>query len=309
MLYHRVIKTDFIETKGHEDLHYFFNFSGREEERLKLDISDMTKDQVLDLLKKYIAAFPSSRSTIGVICSGLNDYREYYNKGDEAIEPIATWMLIDGFIAPNHGSTYLFTERDLRELAKFLDPRQQYIVYALYEGLKGTGTYDFYFVETSDVDYNNKTISCGGKTIPITSEFIDVINRAKNYDLSASKVSYATSTIEGKNRYNNLVYKNVLTTDTMQAQQSQLRVTLFAIRKQLGLECFTQSNLLYSGFLNQVYKHGFLTDPKEITFNFLRDEKIRELLERYDMPCNAKTALSRRKNTLCEYLTLYPNKL
>ena len=105
-----------MEAKQYEALQFFFNYSGFEEEKLKLDIGDFSLDMLIQLFKKFMQTFPDQGRSIGALCTGLNAYRKYYHgihTDLNEIENIVPWMLIDGLEPPKSDSLYLSTEEGI----------------------------------------------------------------------------------------------------------------------------------------------------------------------------------------------------
>lgn len=263
--YLRECKESIYEDNTISLIERIFNSTELEENAFDKDISEFNDDEAIDYLKSLNS---KSRQRLKVYSWYLSRYRSWYwNKQNiqNVLDPFddrTIDKIIEGVIPDSTLSEQIITEDLLKEYIEIEpDYINKFIVISLWYGIKGDEYIDLVNLKISDLDETNKTVKLQSGRIV----------KADDYFIVHMKKAYSTDTyikpIQGMNRnINQLKYVNSdyiirrtanskdITAYNNPVQVKFINARLFLIRKNIGNENFTVSNIYKNGLINYIKK-------------------------------------------------------
>lgn len=264
-MYNSTQKTEFLEASDYHEtsielIKLIFNNVETEEIRLQKDLSRFTEIEVQELLKSFNS---KSKARLRMTCAYLSGYYKWcLNNGlTEIKDNPYDANKVDGFILNIIPSDiieekYFNHDAFISKLKKIKDNTNQFIVYAIYSGIKGDEYVELTNLKITDLDEVKKTVRLiTGRTVNVNDMFIDLMKKANECTY------YFADGIEKSNLYGRYSYAEsgyVLKSCGNGSHAKKpiglliINPRLAVIKKQVGNEFFTVSTIYKNGLINYV---------------------------------------------------------
>jgi hypothetical protein len=271
-----------------ETIKMIFSSSAKVEAQFEKDLAEFNRPQVIDLLKSFNS---KSRHYLTAICiffadyynwclsEGLVDITNVINQYDSSltkgiIEEIVPIEFIEG--------KYFIKQDVLEYLDKIPDPRNKFIMYAIFSGVKGEDYYDLTHLRMENLHEKRKVVELeNGRMHPVDDLFIRSMKEAD------SATAYYPDGVVAYNKFHRNEYdKSVYvlkscrlgTVDTPINRQI-ITVAIALMQKQTGNKFISVSTLYKNGLISFIKEHY---EQKGISFETALLDEINGKLYTYD---------------------------
>lgn len=300
-MYNEQLKKEFLEQykiiTNVNFIENIFNKCEPYEKLYKKDVCNFIREEILELCKSFGL---SSLATLRTRISILNSYTNYCCENQMSIDNINHYLEVtknDLQLCLNQflQERRYITEEVLQEyLLNIINPCDQFLLCAFYEGFAGKNYEEISEVVMSDFDLKNKTVTlCTGRTIPVSDQLI------RYAAISANTYVYSSGKLEGSNNPkladipNVFKYrKNVSGADIPENAKRRIIKRIAKIKKDLNAPEITIPRLKNSGFISKIKKEAKLNGMKEI--DFLYSDEASSIKEIYGVSLLEKYMLNER---------------
>ncbi|MFR2314887.1 hypothetical protein [Terrisporobacter sp.] len=258
----------------------------------------MTKDQIRILERIYttLQQYFGDKPIKDLGEEELKKYCKLYWCNDVTVATARGYLLYVNEVLKNEGNPYkmhvedfnckiirhgYITKKELDQCINDLEnPQDQFIIYALFEGIMGDKFEELRFLKKNQVDLKKRTIDLGDRTIRMNVEFTEIIASAleqHEYYLINFRDGAKVTTYD-LNEYSEFVLKSRKTKNTLDGLApfgyEGLRARVKRINAFLGME-FTPDTLIKSGYAYKLYKKfdGNINSTK--VDNFIKKNKLK----------------------------------
>lgn len=247
-----------------------FERCAEREASLNKDIADFTKSEVKDF---YTSLKLVSIDTLYVINYRMSGYTKWLRDFDNVFATINNQDLED-CIDGETRDTLILTRDKLLEVVAKMEPREAFMILAIFEGLGGKQYIDFYELDISAFRQMNNTYIVNlrsGRDLEISKELFDYAKRASEQEfyqnVSANKrINYeANSTKVIKGFYNTNVsgYHTDDEAKLIRRNYRNITVRLAQIRTQFNMMALRTSYLQTSGRIEMMRRMNKLNNTRD----------------------------------------------
>lgn len=282
-----------------------FNNSALVEERWEKDLCYFNRPQIIDLLKSYNSLAPDR---LKQNCVYLADYYNWCLNVNHYVSDLTNYYhyslsdeIIDGVIDKEDLLGKYFNKEEMKKYtSKIYDPTNQYIAYALYNGIKGDNFEELIHVKPEDLDRDKKELTLiTERKIIVDDYFIELMDKAD----AAEKYDEEGAIKDNPQDYysfipNGYVLKQMKRGGanplTIPSIQRRLRV----IKEQSGNKFLTAAGIWKNGLINHIIERHREFQPditfQEIMFHeinaklYTHDKKTKEYIKEYGAKIEVK---------------------
>ena len=283
---------NFLKEKNSGSINmYDWLFNKIEEFELKLskDVYDFTFEEVIYMYKMFNLREISTLSTINTMLSQYTKWAisEGLVKINQNVMSLISVDKLTEFLNKAALNLKIISREELLQITKELEnPRDQFILLALFEFGKGENFYDIVFAKTEAINYQESTMTLySGRTVEISRELI-------HYALDSSEtVSYVRTFADGSIR-NYQLYDNgtIIKTTKSKTDKDRLAANTYVTATKCLKEAGT--NLSVKNIIESGKIHFIKEDMKKLDISSLeeylscpeKNERIERIKNQFMIP-------------------------
>lgn len=279
-------KQEFIDSytgiTSYNYINNLFNKSKPMEISLDKDVCDFTKPEILDLFASFMSY---SENTLSVYKSILKQYTDFCCNNNLSKDNInhfeeVTRQELKKCVNQFFKQKIYISKEKLNEFCMLLNnPCDAFILYCLFEGVKGEFCEEITEMKMGDIDKKNKRVYlCTGRTISVSSDFIkiaEISNKQIEYKTPARPYTFSDSSA----RYI-LKTKFDRSSEDMVQKRARIFKKITNIKSLLDAPEISIPNLYNSGFLYYLLQYS--KDENNDIEEVMEKQKYIELCEKYN---------------------------
>lgn len=289
-MYNRQRKEDFIESYNaittSTFLETIFNKTAFYEEHYEKDVCDFILSEIIELFRSYGS---SSKETLRTRASILRTYTYWCIENNLSYDNINHYeeLTTDHIISCVNKVIFdkkYFGRKQLDTYANGLNNAcDKFILYALFEGIKGENYDELINLGRKDIDYLNKRVKlCSGRELEVSKELIDLavqsVDTYEYYSLKDDEL-FVSSLKEDSDLV--LKPRNNVTSETEAAAYQRLVKRIARIKKELDAPELTIPRVFNSGILDSIKESSKEHDMSPI--DFCKSEYYDAIAERFQI--------------------------
>ena len=274
-----------------------FMFSAKYESQKGKDLCDFSHTELIDVLKAFYKESAVSRPYFSLYCTYANDYAKFMNElrgtPEKETMVVRPYEILEHRAVVKDEKTAFFSPEVISDYSTILSPKDVFLLYSCYEGLRGENGIGMLNLKIDDVDLDQRRVSMGDDIIPISAN-------------CRSAILAATTQID----HQQTVLPHDVEIKSVAQAKTTVRRMMYYVRDRLGLtgEVFSARNLLTSGLCIDLHTRGYVTSPVNVPaqLSAAKDSPtLGKLLKRYELPMDSLHRWWSGKNYLSNYFDLY----
>lgn len=274
-----------------------FAFSAKYEAQKGKDLCDFSHKELIDVLKALYKENAVSRPYFSLYCTYVNDYTKFMNElrgmPEQETDAVRPWEVLEHRAIVKDEKTAFFSPEVISDYSTILSPKDVFLLYACYEGLRGENGIGMLDLKIDDVDLDQRRVLMGDDVIPIS------VN-------CRSAILAAMAEID----HQQTVLPHDVEIKSVAQAKTTIRKMMYYVRDRLGLtgEVLSARNLLTSGLCIDLYTRGYVTSLDNIPaqLNAMKGSlELDRLLKRYELPMDSLHRWWSGKTYLTRYFDLY----
>lgn len=313
-MFSELAKRRFMDEKHDYRIQAIFNFTSIFEEKSGRDIGQCPESELRELLGRFFSSSFEHRTDLNELCQLFDEYLVWYKEHNPDVPATGScdlqiWQFFDPEFEIKDEKNFFFSAADLYNIGLTLDARLRYVLYAMYEGIRGDDGKDILTLSIRDVDENNQKVRTSRGEVPVSSKMISVILDAYDSKITLYRQQMHSTNISAIDMEKIIRFRSQPEAMTPAAIKAAMRTLLNSIREACGFPLLTVNNVVMSGFISDIAALYNLSDPNTAVRPALNDPQIIKLAKNYGIALESFAQRTRRAGIIEDFLAAYRDKV
>lgn len=313
-MYNALMKRRFMDEKHDYTIQAIFNFTSTFEERAGQDLACFLETDLRQLLGRFFSSCWGRRTDLNDLCLTVDSYLSWYknnNPNAPAMGPcdLQIWQFFEPAFEIRDAKAFYFSAKDIQNIGLTLDARLRYVLYAMYEGIRGEDGKDILTLSIRDVDQEHLCVRTSQGKANISSAMASVIVDAYEAKTTQYRQQLHSSNISAIDVDKVIRFRKQPEAMTSASIKAAMRTLLNSIRAACGFPLLTVNNIVLSGLISDIASLYDLSDPESTVRTALSDPQIISLARNYGVELGSYPQRTRRASIIDDVLDLYRDKV
>lgn len=313
-MYNALMKRRFMDEKHDYAIQAIFNFTSVFEDRAGQDLGCFTERELRDLLGRFFASCWGRRTDLNTLCLLVDAYLIWYKENNPDAPAVGAcdlqiWQFFEPEFDIRDEKVFYFSSKDIENIGLTLDDRMRYVLYAMYEGLRGENGKNILTLSVRDINRERRRVHIPEGDVNVSSAMISAICDAYDSKTVQYRQQLHSTNISAIDVDKVIRFRSQPEAMTPTAIKAAMRTLINTIRETCGFSLLTVNNLVFSGFVSDIVMLYDVSEPDTTIRPALNDSRVIELGRNYGIELSSYAQKTRRASVLDEFLDLYRDKI